>query len=101
MVGNNKFVVSDCSPFHCENNLHYRFINYTNTSIIDDKNIWQNKEENEYLNNMTYILEEGIERNDRTNVGTISQFGIMMKFDLSNTFPLCTTKKMFLRAIFE
>ena len=101
MVGNNKFVVSGCSPFHCENGLHYRFINYTNTSLINDKDIWKNNEENEYLKNMTYILEKGIERSDRTNVGTISQFGIMMKFDLTDTFPLCTTKKMFLRAIFE
>ena len=101
MVGNNKFTVSGCSPFFCENNIHYRFINYTNISLINDKNIWQNKEEHEYLNNMKYILEKGIERSDRTNVGTISQFGIMMKFDLSDTFPLCTTKKMFLRAIFE
>ena len=50
---------------------------------------------------MEDILTNGIERNDRTNVGTISQFGLTLKYDLKDTFPASTSKKMFLRAVFE
>lgn len=105
MIGNNKFKVSECSPFFKENNLDYRFISYINTSNIDknssNNNIWKNTEELIYLEHMKNILEKGIERTDRTNTGTISEFGLMMKYNLQDTFPISTTKKIFLRAIFE
>ena len=41
-----------------------------------------------YLENMKHILEKGIERTDRTEVGTISSFGVMMKYNLCDTFPI-------------
>ena len=50
---------------------------------------------------MRKILDEGIETNDRTNVGTLSIFGQHFKYDLSDTFPALTTKRIFLRGIFE
>ena len=53
------------------------------------------------LDSMKYILENGIERDDRTGTGTISSFGHQLKFNLRDTFPLSTTKRMFFRAIFE
>jgi thymidylate synthase len=47
-----------------------------------------------YLNLMKNILTKGIEKTDRTKVGTISIFGQRMSFDLSKGFPLVTTKKV-------
>lgn len=54
----------------------------------------------QYLDIMQKILDEGIEKNDRTGVGTLSIFGVQTKFDLSTgKFPLLTTKKLHLKSI--
>ena len=53
----------------------------------------------EYLSLMQHILENGIERKERTGIGAKSVFGHQMRFDLSLGFPLLTTKKVFIRGI--
>lgn len=55
----------------------------------------------QYLDLCRHVLEHGEKREDRTGTGTISTFGYQMRFDLTNGFPLLTTKKVFYRGIFE
>jgi len=47
-----------------------------------------------YLNLLNYILENGEEKDDRTNTGTISSFGHQIEFDLEKGFPAVTTKSL-------
>lgn len=55
----------------------------------------------QYADLVKNILENGTERDDRTNTGTIAIFGAMMRFNLREGFPLLTTKKVFTRGIIE
>lgn len=52
-----------------------------------------------YLDLCQYVLDKGTLKKDRTGTGTISTFGYQLRFDLSEGFPLLTTKKVYYKAV--
>ena len=51
----------------------------------------------QYLDLVREVMADGLQKGDRTGTGTLSVFGRQMRFDLRNSFPLLTTKRVFWR----
>ena len=81
--------------------IHYRYITYirrsSSLSLVD---LWSSNE-TQYLDTLREILSTGQETIDRTGVGTLSLFGKQFKYNLAEGLPVLTTKRVFLRAVFE
>jgi dihydrofolate reductase/thymidylate synthase len=71
------------AKFTSSSGLQYKYLTYI-----------RKHQEYQYHDLLKTILHQGIERSDRTNVGTKSLFGLQMRFDLSKEFPLLTTKRV-------
>ena len=97
-------IYTKISPFYTSKNKHiFRYVTYDRPLQVISTYISKPfyTQEMPYLDLMRNILENGSSNDDRTGVGTLSIFGSMLKYNLQDTFPLCTTKRMFFRAIFE
>lgn len=89
----------DVSKFKFEGDIHFRYYIYQTNVYSHDRFI--NKEESNYIQLLQNILGYGENKTNRTGVNTLSLFGKQLEYDLSDTFPILTTRKQFLRGIFE
>lgn len=101
----NKFSVSSVSKFKYneKEKVYFRYLTYINNSYNDrlKESVYKNLEEQQYIETLQKILDNGVENKDRTNVGTLSIFGERFKYNLREFFPAITTKRIFMRGIFE
>ena len=102
---NDNYELTDVSKFQEENGIYYRKIVYTNRDFYGkafrNDFVWKNTEECKYIETLNELVSSGIENGDRTGTGTYSVFGKMFKYDLSDTFPMLTTRRQFFRGIFQ
>ena len=97
------FILEKVSEFKKESLNNYRYLVYLNKNLIKDRtNLFTNFEEENYKSLIKDILDDGIQKIDRTGVGILSYFApLNIRYDISETFPLCTIRRGFLRGIFE
>ena len=100
-INNETFALTHVSEFKKENEIYFRHKIYKQRNCTLTDELWVNTEEMQYLETLKKIMDEGQENIDRTNVGTKSIFGQQYKYNLRDTFPALTTKRIFFRGIFE
>lgn len=69
--------------------------------LIENSRLEAEHEEYRYLHMLDRILTEGTKKGDRTGTGTISIYGTQLKFNLKESFPILTTKKVYWKGVVE
>ena len=100
-INDETFALTHVSEFKKEKGIYFRHKIYKQRNCTLTDELWVNTEEMQYLETLKEIMDEGQENIDRTNVGTKSIFGKQYKYNLRDTFPALTTKRIFFRGIFE
>jgi dihydrofolate reductase / thymidylate synthase len=101
-INNNEHLsLTYVSEFREENGINFRHKIYKDKRSTTRDEFWQNYEEQQYMDTLKEIIIDGQENIDRTSVGTRSIFGKQYKYNLRDTFPALTTKRIFFRGIFE
>lgn len=102
------FLLHDISQSYAQKGLNFDFTRWINPKLFTQHHeeyttnfFKERNQEQQYLDLIRDVIERGEDKEDRTGVGTRSTFGNMMRFDLSQTFPLLTTKKVFWKGVVE
>ena len=93
----NKEITGNGENITLQNTAKHYFKKFDTCDIIIDK--CEVKIMKQYLDLCRTVLEKGSLKEDRTGTGTISYFGCQVRYDLSEGFPLLTTKKVFMKAV--
>ena len=89
-------------PERAEAGLTYRFVTLAPTAAAGGEiEADPSHEEHQYLRLVRDVIDHGVSRPDRTGIGTLSKFGVQMRFSLRERFPLLTTKSVFWRGVAE
>ena len=101
-LAGNLIEYSNVSKFnYCkESDTYFRFVEYTGKKFLTRLK-WVNIEEQNYLNTLWKLLHNGELRKNRTGIDTKSLFSCVGNYDLEDTFPALTTRRIFFRGIFE
>ena len=103
----NSFALTTVSPIHTstckktDRELNFRYLVYESVHSIDNPSLIWKSPEIQYLNALREIRDTGVKNVDRTGVGTLSKFGMRFEYNLKEGFPALTTKRIFLRGVFE
>lgn len=98
------------SKTFCSTKVGYDFVYYGNMSLLNSHpefyptrlfSFLPKHEEMQYLESIDEIISSGNDKDDRTGVGVISKFGYQMRYDLSESFPLLTTKDVYWKGVVE
>lgn len=81
--------------------VYLRHLVYSDDEYITSSDLVWVSPEKQYLKTLEEIMNTGILTNDRTGVGTKSVFGKRFEYNLADGFPALTTKRIFLRGVFE
>lgn len=106
------FKIASVSTSRCKEGVPYDFVMYQRVGAAPEAEVRKEPavpnslaplahEEYQYLHMIREIIDQGVHMEDRTQVGTRSLFGKMLRFDLRKTFPLLTTKRVFWRGVVE
>ena len=104
------FSLTHVGQVQFENEIPYQFLTYQRstppataptTPSLSAASPSGNAEEQQYLDLVRRVIDNGARKGDRTGTGTLSVFGAQLRFDLSRSFPLLTTKRVFWRGVVE